>query len=83
MKREINKNIVAESIKRFIVHSIKNEEARQIGQSFGDRSQGGKGAGRAWPRSAVWGQNLSDPTGVSAGDHEGMVFSGSTACSPW
>jgi hypothetical protein len=55
IKRAINKNIVADSIKRFIVHSIKNEDARQIGQSLGDRSQGGKRAGRAWPGFACWG----------------------------
>jgi hypothetical protein len=55
MKRENNKNIVADSIKRCIVHSIKNEDARQIGQSFGNRSQGGKRASRAWPGFACWG----------------------------
>jgi hypothetical protein len=55
MKHENNKNIVADSIKRTIVHSIRNEDARQIGQSFGDRSQGGEGAGRAWPGFACGG----------------------------
>jgi hypothetical protein len=55
MKRANNKNIIAESIKRSIVHSIRNEDARQIGQSFGNRSQGGKRASRAWPGFACWG----------------------------
>jgi hypothetical protein len=55
MKRANNKNIIADSIKRSIVHSIKNEDARQIGQSFGNRSQSGKRASRAWPGFACWG----------------------------
>jgi hypothetical protein len=54
IKRAINKNIVADSIIRSIVHSIKNEDARQIGQSFGNRSQGCERAGRAWPGFACW-----------------------------
>jgi hypothetical protein len=49
-----NKNIVADSIIRFIVHSIINEDPRQIGQSLGDRSQGCERAGRAWPGFARW-----------------------------
>jgi hypothetical protein len=55
MKCAINKNIVADSIKRSIVHSIRNEDARQIDQSFGNRSQGCERAGRAWPGFACWG----------------------------
>lgn len=78
-----NKNIIADSIKRTIVHSIRNEDARQIGQSLGERSQSCKGAGCAWPGSPYWGQDVSDPAGVSAGDHEGMVLSGSSPCTPW
>jgi hypothetical protein len=51
-KRAINKNIIADSIKKYIVHSIRNEDARQTSQSLGERSQGGERAGRAWPGSA-------------------------------